>query len=111
MDSSDMNTRDTGRKSSSNVNDYLKKIYHLIFTQFGNMKDFHTDNLIYYQDYSTPLLSSIIEFIDQIKPEINQTKLWLTDIKNNNVTNYLNSISHYLIISPFLLSYNFSNEL
>ena len=98
-------------KNSFDINDYLKKIFHLIFSQFGNMKDFHTDNLTYYQFYNTPPLSSIIDFINQIKPELNQTRIWLNDIKNDNTSLYLNSTSHYLIISPFLFSYNFSNEL
>jgi len=98
-------------KKLYNVNDYLKKLYHLILSQFGNMKDFHNDNLTYYQHYDIPSISSIIEFIDQIKPEINQTKIWLKEIKNENVINYFDTTSHYLIISPFLFSYNISNEI
>ena len=32
-----------------NSNDYLKKMYHIIITQFGNMTDFHSDNLTWYK--------------------------------------------------------------
>jgi hypothetical protein len=98
-------------KKSYNVNDYLKKIYHLVFSQFGNMKDFHNDNLTYYEYYDFPSISLIIDFINQVKPEINQTKLWLKEIKNENVNSYLDSSSHYLLISPFILSYNITNEI
>jgi hypothetical protein len=97
--------------NSYNVNDYLKKFFHLVLSQFGNMKDFHNDNLTYYQYYNVPSISNIIEFIEQIKPEINQTKIWLKEINNDNINNYLDTTSHYLIISPFLLSYNISNDL
>ena len=99
------------KKNSYNVNDYLRKIFHLVFSQFGNMKNFYNDNLTYYQYYNFPSFSSIIDFINQIKPEVNQTKLWLKEIKNDNVSNYLDSSSHYLLISPFIFSYNISNEI
>jgi hypothetical protein len=98
-------------KNSFNSNDYLKKIYHIIFSQFGNMKDFHNDNLTFYQFYHTPPLSDIIDFINEINTDSNLTKTWLKEIKNDNVDKYLDSVSHYLIISPFLLSYNITNEL
>lgn len=98
-------------KNSYNPNDYLKKLFHIVSSQFGNMKDFFNDNLTFYQYYNTPSLSIIIDFINEINTEQNLTKTWLREIKNDNVTEYLNSISHYLIISPFLLSYNITNEL
>ena len=98
-------------KNSYNVNDYLRKIFHLVFSQFGNMKNFHNDNLTCYQYYNFPSFSLIIDFINQIKPEINQTKIWLKEIKNDNVNTYLDSSSHYLLISPFILYYNVSNEI
>jgi len=98
-------------KNSYNSNDYLKKIYHIIFSQFGNMKDFHNDNLTFYQYYHTPPLSVLIDFINELNTDSNLTKSWLKEIKNDNVDKYLDSVSHYLIISPFLLSYNITNEL
>lgn len=98
-------------KQSYNTNDYLKKMYHLVLSQFGNMKDFHSDNLTLYKYHNVPPLSKIIEFINNINPDINQTKLWLKEIKTDNVHDYLDSYSHYLLISPFLLSYNISNEI
>ena len=98
-------------KNSYNVNDYLKKIYHIIFSQFGNMKNFHNDNLTFYKYYNTPNLSIIIDFINDLNTDLNLTKTWLKDIINDNVDKYLDSVSHYLIISPFLLSYNITNKL
>ena len=106
----DINQQLYGIKLNS-TNDYLKKMYNLILSQFGNMKDFYSNNLTYYKYYCSPSLSSIIDFINQIDPDINQTKIWLTEIKNENVNIYLDSTSHYLLISPFLLQpYNLSNE-
>ena len=92
-----------------NTNDYLKKMYHLILTQFGNMKNFHSDNITFYDNYNIPSISNIIEFINQI--DINQTKIWLKEINNENVNKYLDSTSHYIIISPFLLYYNLCDEI
>lgn len=90
------------------ANDYLKKIYHLTITQFGNMSDFHTDNLTWFKGLETPSLFSLINYINNIPDNINQTKNWLNEIKNENVStdNYLNSVNHHLIITPFIASYN-----
>jgi hypothetical protein len=98
-------------KHSYNANDYLKKMYNLVSSQFGNMKNSYSDNLTYYQYHNSPSFSCIINFINQINPGINQTKIWLKEIMNDNVNDYLDSSSHYILISPFLLSYNMTNEI
>lgn len=94
-------------------NDYLKKIYHLVITQFGNMTGFHSDNLTWYKYLYTPSLNNLINLIGEIPLDINQTKKWLSDIKNENVspTNYLNSINHHLLITPFISFYNLPPEI
>jgi len=97
-------------KNSYCTNDYLKELYNLILSQFGNMKDYHSNNITYYKYYNTPSLSNIIDFINQINPEVSQTKLWFKNIKNDNVEKYLDTSSHYLLISPFLLYYNTTND-
>lgn len=94
-------------------NDYLKKIYHLAITQFGNMSDYHSDNLTWFRGTSVPSISQLINFISEIPEGVNQTKNWLTEIKNENVKipNYLNSINHHLLITPFISFYNLPPEI
>ena len=97
--------------SRSNVNDYLKKMYHLIITQFGNMKNFHSDNITFYSNYNVPSLNNIIEFI--INDDNTITKKWLNEILIENIdkTKYFNSINHHLLITPFLFAYKLPHNI
>jgi hypothetical protein len=102
-----------GNNPTPNSNDYLKKIYHLAITQFGNMSDYHSDNLTWFKGLYVPSISNLIKFISEIPEGVNQTKLWLTEIKNENIgeSNYLNSINHHLLITPFISFYNLPPEI
>lgn len=99
--------------NNNNCEDYLKKLYHLVITQFGNMGNFHSDNLIWYKQYIVPSINSLIDFINNIPDDYNQNKIWFKDINNNNIStcNYLNSINHHLIITPFISFYNLPLEI
>jgi predicted nuclease of predicted toxin-antitoxin system len=90
------------------INDYLKKMYHLTITQFGNMKDFHSNNLTWFKYYSVPSIKNMIIFIKNIQEDVNQTKKWFNEIKNENVDSnkYLNSTNHHLLITPFISNYS-----
>jgi predicted nuclease of predicted toxin-antitoxin system len=94
-------------------NDYLKKMYHLGITQFGNMKEYHSNNLTWFKHYSVPSIENLIQFIKNIPDGVNQTKKWLSEIKEENVepNKYLNSINHHLIITPFISKYTQSNQI
>ncbi len=94
-------------------NDYLKKLYHLVITQFGNMKDYHTNNLTWYKHYNVPSINNLITFIANIPEDLNQTKNWLKEIKEENVepNHYLNSINHHLMITPFISFYNLPDDI
>ena len=94
----------SNQNSNIKSNDYLKKMYHLAITQFGNIGNFHSDNLTWYKHLNTPSVSNLINYINEILPDVKQPTQWLTEIKNENVSpaNYLNSINHHLIISPFI---------
>lgn len=96
--------------SDCDPNDYLKKVYHLTITQFGNMKDYHTDNLTIYKYYNVPKIDQLIQFIQQ---NDNNTKIWLKEIQDENVSpeNYLNSINHHLLITPFISNYILPQEI
>jgi hypothetical protein len=90
--------------SNTNSNDYLKNMYYLAQTQFGNMKDYHCNNLTWYKYYNIPSISNLINFISDVSPNYNLLNQWLREIQEDNVDNdkYLNSINHYLIITPFI---------
>jgi hypothetical protein len=95
-------------------NDYIKKIYHLTITQFGNMKDYHTDNLTWYKYYSAPSINNIINYLSSIDNDNNKpTKKWLKEIKEDDILteNYLNSINHHLIITPFISHYTLPEDI
>jgi hypothetical protein len=50
-----------------------------------------------------PSLNSIIQFLlTNDKMEL----LWDKQIKNDNLENYFNATSHYLLITPFIFTYN-----
>ena len=114
----DINTHNTLIEATidTNINsdpkEYLKNIYYLAISQFGNMKDFHTDNVTFYKYYNVPSLNNIINFIKS-NPNENLTKSWLKEIKQENIEpdKYLNSINHHLLITPFLFSYNLPTEI
>lgn len=93
-----------------NSNDYIKKIYHLVISQFGDMYNYHTDNITYYKYYYAPPINSIIIFL-QNSNLLDQTLniKWDNEINNENINNdYFNFINHHLFISPFIINYNLS---
>jgi len=92
-------------KISYNSEEYLLKLYHLIISQFGNMKNYYSDNLTHYSFLNTPPLKELIFYLKN--NFINTNKLDM-EINNNIITNYFNSINHYFIITPFLLNYDLS---
>jgi len=95
-------------KISYNCEEYILKLYHLITSQFGNMKNYYSDNLTHYSYLNTPLLSELINYLKN--NNINTTKLD-NDINDNIISNYFNSINHYFIITPFILNYDLSDQL
>jgi hypothetical protein len=99
--------------NNNNNHIYLKKIYHLVLTQFGNMENYHSDNITYYSDIYVPNLKNLINYIDNIlNNNNNYMENILKEIKNENINNnYFNSINHYLIITPFILNYNLPQDI
>ena len=85
-----------------NSEEYLKNIYHLILTQFGSMKNLHSDNITFYKEYYVPSLNNIIKYMKDI--EYNKINMWNSELSNNNLNKneYLNSCYHHILISPFV---------
>ena len=95
---------------NSDPNNYLEKLYHLITSQFDNMCNFHSNNITYYKYYEMPSLHSIIQFL-LTNNKIELCLLWNEKIKNENIELYFNSTAHYLLITPFIFTYNTRNDL
>ena len=108
------NTNDKNDENDNNdkVENFLKKLYHLILTQFGNMTDYHTDNLTFYKYHTQPDINDIISFILQNNTN-NITNKWFSQIKEENIDNniYFNNRLHHLIISPFIEDDNKINNI
>ena len=71
-------------------------------TDFGSMKNLHSDNITFYEEYYVPSLNNIIEYLSKI--ENNKIKVWNNELLLDNLTkeNYLNSCNHHILISPFI---------
>jgi hypothetical protein len=93
--------------NSGDMNDYLKKIYHLTTIQFGEMDGYHTDNLTYYKYNYAPSLDSILMYLSNITDKNSIIKKWAEEINNDNIKKdeYLNSVSHHLLITPFIMQF------
>ena len=66
------------------------------------MKNLHSDNITFYEEYYVPSLNNIIEYLSKI--ENNKIKVWNNELLLDNLTkeNYLNSCNHHILISPFI---------
>jgi hypothetical protein len=116
LQSNDLQSNDLQSKNSNTlVYDYLKKIFHLTTTQFGNMKYYHSDNMTIYKYNYLPSITSIIHFLQNNLHNKNSNYIsnWINDINNDNVSkeNYFNHVNHYIIITPFIGTYNITEDL
>lgn len=83
------------------IKSYIKKIYHLVITLFGNMANYNSNNFTYYKYYLTPYINDIVFFLEN-NNDLNDNYNKEIDDETVSTENYLNSINHYIIITPFL---------
>lgn len=79
---------------------YMKKIYHLTTSFFGNLETYHTNNITSYQYDQTPKIEDIIKYLN----ENDDVKKWIKDIDEDNLkdNDYFNSVNHHVFITPYL---------
>jgi hypothetical protein len=83
------------------IDSYLKKIYHLVITLFGNMSNYISNNITFYQYYKVPSLYMITNYLNNNNVQCLLNN-WNEQINNDNINdNYFNSLNHHLIITPF----------
>jgi hypothetical protein len=80
--------------------DYIKKIYHLSTSFFGNLITYHTNNITTYSYDRVPKIEHIIKYLNENEDE----NKWLKEIGEENIinNNYFNSINHHVFITPYL---------
>lgn len=80
--------------------DYIKKIYHLSTSFFGNLKTYHTNNITTYSYEKVPKIEHIIKYLNENEDE----NKWLKEIEEENMINndYFNSVNHHVFITPYL---------
>jgi radical SAM superfamily enzyme len=98
-------------KNNNEIESFLKKIFHLVVTLYGDMTLYNPNNFTYFKGYTIPSLSSLVNFLNNNK---NLEKKWTKEILNENVNsdNYINSINHHLLITPYIkeILYKFKND-
>lgn len=96
---------------NNEIYSYLKKIYHLVTTLFGDMTLYNSNNFTYFSGYSVPPLYLILSYLEK---NINFNEKFDDEIliETTNINNYFNSINHYLIISPYIkdILHKFDNK-
>jgi hypothetical protein len=88
--------------------DYIKKIYHLVTSFFGNLTNYYSNNITAYTYNLIPKFEYLIKYLK----ENNDLNKWIKDIDEENIkdNNYFNSVNHHIFITPYLTLENIKDE-
>jgi hypothetical protein len=88
--------------------DYIKKIYHLVTSFFGNLTNYYSNNITAYTYNLIPKFEYLIKYLK----ENNDLNKWIKDIDEENIKDdeYFNSINHHIFITPYLTLENIKDE-
>jgi hypothetical protein len=88
--------------------DYMKKIYHLVTSFFGNLSNYYSNNITAYTYNLTPKFEFLIKYLK----ENNDLNKWIKDIEEENIkdNDYFNSINHHIFITPYLALENIKDD-
>lgn len=72
---------------------------YLILSYFGDMKYYHSDNILYYKYLSCPTFIKIIEYIENNNTD-KLMKKWINEINKTNIyKNYFTSEHHNELVN------------
>jgi len=79
---------------------YIKKIFHLTTSCFGNLSDYHTNNITAYSYDCLPKIEFLIKYLN----ENNDVDKMMKEIleENLNDKDYFNSVNHHIFITAYL---------
>jgi hypothetical protein len=88
--------------------DYIKKIYHLVTSFFGNLTNYYSNNITAYTYNLIPKFEYLIKYLK----ENNDLDKWIKDISEENIkdNDYFNSINHHIFITPYLTLENIKDD-
>ena len=88
---------------------YIKKIYHLTTSFFGNLEIYHSNNLTSYQFETAPSIEHILKYLN----EHNDLNKWINEIEEEKINDkeYFNSINHHVFITPYLSLENIKDSI
>ena len=98
--------------NNSDIEEYLLKLYYCVSIFFNDMSNYNPCNFLSYNKLKCPSIDSIINFIEKS----NLTSLykkWDDKISDLQVekTEYFDSISHHIFITPYLRTSEYINKL
>jgi hypothetical protein len=79
---------------------YIKKIFHLVTSFFGNLKNYHTNNITAYSYDYIPKIQYLVKYLN----ENNDLDKIINEIKNENLSEseYFNTVNHHVFITAYL---------
>jgi len=79
---------------------YIKKIFHLVTTYFGNLENYHSNNITAYSHDTVPKIEYLIKYLTENNDLAKMKKEILEE--NLNEKDYFNSINHHIFITAYL---------